>query len=269
MISDFALQKWSLKECLGRAGLAARGVVYVAISFILFLGAFAASEASDGADPKEAFSGIERWPAGELILFALGILLLSYTIFRFIQSFTEEQSSDWSSRFARLGMLASGMSYGLVGYTSLAMSIGQVASEETSQTKQLISMLLSEPFGRLAIVGLGLVFFGIAAAQAYRAISKRWTKSLDLSDTPQALISFSSFAIFGRAILILIVGISIIWAGWDADPSAALGITESLAWLRSLPFGFLLYFASGVVMFGYGTYGFVQTFTHKFKDQDE
>lgn len=266
MISDLPLQPRSLKEWLGRAGLAARGLVYVAISCVLFLGAFVASEASDGADPKEAFSGIEKWPAGEVILFALGVLLLSYTIFRIIQSLTEEQNPDWSSRFARLGMLASGISYGLVGYTSLAMSIGQVDSEERSQTKQVISMLLSEPFGRWAIASLGLVFLGIAGAQAYRAISKRWTKSLDLSETPQALISFSSFAIFGRAILILIVGISIIWAGWDADPSAALGITESLDWLRSLPFGFLLYFASGVVMLGYGTYGFVQTFTHKFED---
>lgn len=262
------LQSVPLKETLGRAGLAARGIVYVAISVILFLGAFAGDEASDGANPKEAFRGIEEWPGGEFLLFALGVLLLSYTLFRVIQSITEEQSATWSARIARLGMLASGLSYGLVGFSSLAMSFGDVEAQKTSQTKQVISSLLSAPFGRWAIGCIGIVFVGIALAQAYRALSKRWSKSLDLSQTPEVLISFSTFAIFGRAALILIVGVSVAWAGWKADPTAALGVTESLAWLRSLLFGFLLYFTAGLVMLGYGIYGFIQTFTHRFGAPD-
>ena len=41
MTVSATLQNGQVKEVLGRAGLAARGVVYIAISMILFLGAFA------------------------------------------------------------------------------------------------------------------------------------------------------------------------------------------------------------------------------------
>lgn len=259
--------KWTslpIKEALGRAGLAARAVIYVAISVLLFLGAFIASEDADGATPKEAFRDVESWPFGELLLFALGICLLGYTAFRLLQALTEEQEPEWSARLARTGMVASGVSYGIVGVTSISMAVGRVSQADSNQTKSMAQTLLEQPFGRWGIVILGLVLVGIAGAQIYRALSERWKSNLDLSQTPDVWIKASSFAISGRGLLILVAGISVVWAGVVADSSEAMGLTSVLSWLRSAPFGFVLYVSSGLVMLGYGIYGLVQSATYEF-----
>jgi hypothetical protein len=161
-------------------------------------------------------------------------------------------------------MLASGASYGIIGVTSITMSIGSVGQNGSNQTKSLVQTLLEQPFGRWGIFALGLVMVFIAGAQVYRAVSERWKDNLDLSATPDPWIKASAFAIFGRGLLILVAGISVTWAGVVADPSEAMGLTSVLSWLHSAPFGFFLYVSSALIMLGYGIYGLVQVATYEF-----
>lgn len=249
---------------LGRVGLIARASVYLGISFILFAGLAFLREPTDGAAPREAFRSVELMPFGPLLLIAFSAALLTYTAFRFIQAYTYNDNTGAARHFARLGMVLSGLSYGAVAIAATLVASGENTGSGPGITREVVLFLLRQPAGQLMIAAFGIVVLAIAIMQLYRPLSGQWKGNLNLNSTPKPIILFSDFAIFGRGVLIAIVGISISFVAISAEPDDAMGITQTLSWLSAQPLGRWMYALAGFVFLGYAAYGFLQAATHKF-----
>ncbi|MEM1086608.1 MAG: DUF1206 domain-containing protein [Pseudomonadota bacterium] len=249
---------------LGRIGLIARALVYLAISVILFAGLAFLNEPTDGAAPDEAFESVELMPFGPLILIAFSVALLTYTAFRFIQAYTYDEEDGAAGQFARLGMILSGLSYGAVAIAAMLVASGENTGSGPGVTREVVLFLLKQPAGQTLIGVFGLIVLVIAILQLYRPLRGQWKDSLDLKNAPKPLILFSDFAIFGRGILIAIVGLSIGFVAISAQPDDAMGVSQTLSWLSAQPFGRWMYALAGTVFLGYAVYGFLQAATHRF-----
>jgi len=256
---------------LGRAGYAAKGVVYVVIGA---LAARAAIGAAGGAttDSRGALGAIHDGPMGTIALVAIGIGLLGYMAWRLVAAVTDaEGKGDEPTKLAvRAAQAARGLAYGALGVTALRMigdsGGGASAGPQGEATRDWTARLLGMPFGRALVVGVGLGVLGYAAYQVYRAFSDKATKHLDLYEAGHTqakwIVRLGRFGIAARAIVFAMIGVFLVRAGMRADSGEAGGIAQSLQALGGADYGRLVLAA---VAFGLIAYGIYQLATARYR----
>jgi hypothetical protein len=253
---------------LGRAGYAAKGIVYVVIGA---LAARAAIGAAGGAttDSRGALSVIQDGPLGTIALVAIGIGLLGYMAWRLVAAVTDaEGKGDEPTKLAvRAAQAARGLAYGALGVTALRLiGGGGDASAQGEQTRDWTARLLGMPFGRALVVGVGLGVLGYAAYQVYRAFSDKATKHLDLYEAGHTqakwIVRLGRFGIAARAVVFAMIGVFLVRAGMQADSGEAGGIAQSLQALGAADYGRLVL---GAVSFGLIAYGIYQLATARYR----
>jgi hypothetical protein len=253
---------------LGRAGYAAKGIVYIVIGA---LAARAAIGASGGAttDSRGALSVIQDGPMGTVALVAIGIGLLGYMAWRLVAAVTDaEGKGDEPTKLAvRAAQAARGLAYGALGVTALRL-IGRDGDtgSQGEQTRDWTARLLDMPFGRALVVGVGLGVLGYAAYQVYRAFSDKATKHLDLYEAGHTqakwIVRLGRFGIAARAVVFAMIGVFLVRAGMQADSGEAGGIAQSLQALGRADYGRLVLAA---VAFGLIAYGIYQLATARYR----
>jgi hypothetical protein len=252
---------------LGRAGYAAKGIVYVVIGA---LAARAALGAGGGTtDSRGALSVIGEGPMGTIALVAIGVGLLGYMAWRLVAAVTDaEGKGDEPTKLAvRAAQAARGVAYGVLGVQALrlvgdrggAQSQGQAARDWTAR-------LLDMPFGRALVVAAGVGVLCYAAYQIYRAFSDKAKKHLDLYEAgpTQAkwIVRLGRFGIAARAVVFAMIGVFLGRAGMHANSGEAGGIAQSLQALGNADYGRLVL---GAVAFGLIAYGIYQLATARYR----
>ncbi len=248
-----------------RLGLAARAIVYLLIALLLVRAIFINGGDGEEASPSQAFVAIETETWGKFALAVIGVGLLFYVGWRLVQGVMDlDAKGDGAmGRFARLGMLASAVSYGLIAFAAFAVVLDQDDASGGGSTQATVSWLAAQPFGRWLVGIGGLMLGGVGGAQIWRGLTGRWKNRMELDQHTRMLEWVSSYAIVGRGLLFLIAAVSIVWSGFSLSPEEALGLAETLGWLRKQPFGFWLYLASGLVIGGYGLYSALQAWRYR------
>lgn len=82
-----------------------------------------------------------------------------------------ESGTGWYAVLARVGLVAKGISYGLVGVLALAVALGQ-GGQATSRNGALAT-IADEPWGKLVLVLLGLGFAAYAVWRFVQAFAER------------------------------------------------------------------------------------------------
>jgi hypothetical protein len=253
---------------LGRAGYAAKGIVYVVIGA---LAARAAIGTAGGAttDSRGALSVIQDGPMGTIALVAIGIGLLGYMTWRLVAAVTDaEGKGDEPTKLAvRAAQAARGIAYGVLGVTALRMIGGDGGAGVQGQaTRDWTARLLGMPFGRALVVGVGLGVLGYAVYQVYRAFSDKATKHLDLYEAGHTqakwIVRLGRFGIAARAVVFAMIGVFLVRAGMQADSGEAGGIAQSLQALGAADYGRLVL---GAVSFGLIAYGIYQLATARYR----
>lgn len=243
-----------------RAGLTARAVVYWLVAGLMIRAALLPQEGEEGYSPGDAFRILENQPAGRAILLTIGLGLLTYAVWRFIQGImdTRDKGDGATGRFARIGMLSSGVSYGLLGIAAIAVTLGTNSGGGPGATEATAQWLLERPFGRFAVFAFGAALMAIGVAQVARTFTDSWQDDLDLHGHWRKLIAPIEASIIGRGLLFVLVGGFLAIGGWTQDPGDVKGLSATLLWLRQMPLGFWLYLAGALVIGGYGVYSAVQ-----------
>ena len=252
---------------LGRAGYAAKGIVYVVIGA---LAARAAIGAVGGAttDSRGALNVIHDGPMGTLALVAIGVGLLGYMAWRLVAAVTDaEGKGDEPTKLAvRAAQAARGLAYGALGVQALRQIGGENAGAQGQATRDWTARLLDMPFGRALVVGVGLGVLGYAAYQVYRAFSDKATKHLDLYEAGHTqarwIVRLGRFGIAARAVVFAMIGVFLVRAGMRADSGEAGGIAQSLQALGAADYGRLVL---GAVAFGLIAYGIYQLATARYR----
>ncbi|MFC6198751.1 DUF1206 domain-containing protein [Ponticaulis profundi] len=250
-----------LFESAGRAGLIARALVYVMVAILLVTAALSPGSADEGYSPGDTFRNLETDQIGRLILCAICIGLVLYALWRVIQAGfdTSSKGNDVMGVLARLGMLSSGVSYFLVGIAAGLTMFGR--NEENGgggTTEQFASWLLGHPFGTYLLAGFGLIVFGIGIAQIWRGVTRRWVSGINIPSGARVSCLAIDTAVAGRGILILLIGVFLMWAGFVGEADEAKGMASLLGWIRDQFFGLWLYLASAFFIGIYGYYSLIQ-----------
>jgi hypothetical protein len=245
---------------LARFGYLAKGVVYALIGVLALLAAF--GEGGQVGGGPEAVRTLAAQPFGMALCVAVGIGLLAYAGWRFAEAALDLRSEGTSSEgiAKRLGYAASGLMNGAVGVLALDIVIGSGSSGSGGdQTSTYVGKLMQSSAGSVvvALIGLGFVLFGLAQiAVGYKEkfVSKLHTQRMNETERKWTIL-VGKAGYIARGIVFPIIGIFLIQAVLQRDPSEATGLGGALRALAAQPFGQVMLV---IVAFGLACYGAYQ-----------
>ncbi len=240
---------------LARAGLAARGVMYVIIGWIALQIAFGSS--GHQADSAGALRLLAQNPVGMVALWLLAIGFAGLALWRLSEAIWGAAGSGGRKAGARLASLGRAAIYGLLCFTILkyALGLGAPASSNT-QSRDLTAALLHQPGGQVLVAVIGLAVAGAGVALAYHYWKKKFLRDLRLGGVSPAVRTavtrLGQIGGIARGVVFAAVGVFLLVAAVNARPGQARGVDSSLRAMASTPLGpwLLVLVAAGLIVFG-------------------
>jgi Domain of Unknown Function (DUF1206) len=240
---------------LARAGLAARGVMYVLVGIIAI--EIAVEGSQQQADRVGAVRLVAQKPLGSLLLWLLVIGFAGMTLWRLSQAIWGDNEPGGHKAGHRLGCLARAVFYAAVTYGILkfALGIGQPSSSD-QQSQDLTAAALKHPGGQLIVAIVGVVVVVAGLHMMYKAYRREFLKHLRLGPaspaTRKTVTRLGQIGGVARGFVFATVGVFLVIAAKDANPAQAKGIDSALRALAHTPLGpwLLVVVALGLMTFG-------------------
>ncbi|MCM5704209.1 DUF1206 domain-containing protein [Larsenimonas salina] len=242
-----------------RLGYAAKGVVYILIGGLATMAAFDLGGQRGGA--SEAVTQLAGQPFGSLMLIAMTVGLLCYTLWRWIQALFDADDKGHSLKgiCVRIGYVISGSIYGMLGYRCIELLTSSGGGNSTASSRT--ATLMSHTGGQIAVAIVGVVFFCVGLRQFQRAIKQHYRKSWRTHRMPQHQLAIADtvarWGLCARGVVFGIIGGFLVIASWTANPDQAKGLGGALVTLAQQPFGPALLIVVALGLLAYGLYCFV------------
>jgi Domain of Unknown Function (DUF1206) len=239
---------------LARAGLAARGVLYVIIGWIAVQVAFGHSRQQ--ADRTGALHSISATPVGGILLWLLVIGFIGMAVWQLSAALYGSPGAHGSKASSRLAALCRAVIYGVIAYGVVTYAIGAGSPQDSDQQSvDVTAALMKHPGGRILVAVIGVAFIGGGLYLAYKAWRKDFRRELEpmRSSVGTRLVDWlGEFGGIARGLVFVTVGAFLVVAAADAQPGQAKGLDSSLRALAATPLGpwLLLLVAIGLIMFG-------------------
>jgi Domain of Unknown Function (DUF1206) len=240
---------------LGRAGLAARGTMYILIGIIAVQ--IATGHSGQQADRTGAVRLVAKTPFGSVILWLLVIGFAGMTLWRLSEAIWGAAGEGGRKPSKRAANLARAIFYGAVTYGILKYALGVGAPSSSDKQSQDLTAAALKVSGGQVIVGIaGAVVIGAGLYVAYRAFKRKFLKHLRMGSasarTRQVVTRLGQAGGIARGVVFATVGVFLIIAAADANPKQAKGIDSALRALAHTPAGpwVLIVIALGLVTFG-------------------
>jgi uncharacterized protein DUF1206 len=240
-------------EWLARSGFVARGCIYGIIGILAIK--LATGSGGHAASQQGALEAIARQPFGKVLLILVAVGLAGYALWRFVHAFLGHGPERHDSAFDRLAALGSGIVY--AGLCAIAVRIlagsGGGSSENTHKTA---AGVFGWPAGTWLVGIAGVVLIGLGLYQGYRGVSKDFlddSKTEQMSPKVESWIEWiGTFGHLARMVVFGLVGVFLIRAAVDFNPSKAVGLDGALAKLAHASYGpyMLGLVAAGLIAFG-------------------
>jgi len=249
--ADSSALRW-----LARAGLAARGVLYVLVGWIAVQVAFGNS--SQQADRTGALQQISSTPVGGVLLWLLVVGFFGMTLWRLSEAaFGAPGTDDARKASKRLAAAGRAVVYAVIAVNVLKFATGTGGSQSSDkQSVDLTATLLKYPGGQVLVVVIGLALVGGGIYLAYSAWKEKFRKDMELgqirSRARRIVEWLGKFGGMARGAVFITAGIFLVVAAIQAKPQQAKGVDSSLRALASTPLGpwLLVLVAIGLIMFG-------------------
>ena len=248
-------------ERLGRAGLVAKGFLYVVIGILAAKIALGARD--ENADRDGALRAIAAQPLGRGLLAALALGLFGYAAWRFAQGFFDRDAEgDGAVGLAkRGGAVARGVWYGGLGALTVAKIVG-AGGGSGNEEDEATAGVLGLPFGRYLVFAVAAGFVAAAAWNGYRAATCNFRKKLKTHEMNDAEETAATGAgVLGhsaRLVVFGLIGVFLAKAAWEFEPTEARGLDATLHEVVSQRYGGILLGAVAAGLLAYGLYCFVQ-----------
>ncbi|HEX9033077.1 MAG TPA: DUF1206 domain-containing protein [Streptosporangiaceae bacterium] len=244
-----------LLKALGRAGLAARGVMYMLIGWIAIQIAF--GQHGRLADNSGALRTVAATPAGHAALWFLAIGFVGLAVWRLAQAAYGAPGPDGRKPATRLLCLGRAAIYGFVAYSALRFALGVGApTSGNRQSVDLTTTIMRQPGGQAAVIVAGIALAGGGLYLAYSTWRREFLKELQFGQVrPEVRRLVERLGLVGgiaRGVVFAAAGVFLFVAGAHARPSQAKGIDGTLRAFAATSFGpwLLVVIAAGLVTFG-------------------
>jgi Domain of Unknown Function (DUF1206) len=240
---------------LARAGLGARGVMYILIGIIAVQIAF--DHSHQQADRSGAVRLVAGTPLGSALLWLLAIGFAGMMLWRLAEAIWGAAGPDGHKPAKRLAALARAVLYGVIAYGIMkyALGLGAPASSD-KQSQDLTAKVMQLPGGQALVMIAGIVLAVAGLVLAYQAWQKKFMRHMQMGSaspaTRKTVPWLGRIGGVARGAVALTAGIFLIIAAVDANPHQAKGIDSALRALARTPLGpwLLVLVALGLVTFG-------------------
>jgi hypothetical protein len=235
---------------LGRAGLAARGILYVLMGTVALL---AAANLQNARGPKGTLAALITYPAGRAVVFVLALGFASFALAHLLALFTERglRWSDWWRRAVAFFLLCT---YASLTWFALHLALYQQHDDEHAVIRTRVGWLLAWPGGRIALALIAAGIGGFGGFELWRSIAGSPDRQL-----PGARILLRILWRYGvatRGVLFLGVALVLARVAFNNDAREAGGIGAALRTLAGHAAARPVLLAMGV---GLITFGVVET----------
>ena len=239
---------------LARAGLTARGVIYVLIGVVAVLVALGQSKRE--ADQLGALQLLAGKSYGLVALWLLAIGFAAYALWRLSEAAFGVSGEPGAG--PRLKSLGRAIVYAFLSYLTFTVIAGTAHSESKKQ-QDVTATVMRHTDGRalVGVVGAAVVIAGIVLI--VEGARKKFMKDLmtgQLSPRMRRLVKWlGMIGTIARGLVFMLAGVGVIAAAVTHKASDSGGIDKALLTLRNQPFGEFLMLLAALGLLIFGLYG--------------
>lgn len=246
----------TLFQVLARAGIVARGLMYLLVGYLAVRIAF--GQGGTSADRQGALRTVAQDTGGTVVLWLLAVGFAGLAMWHFTEAVKGQAGPDGRTVGKRLAALARGVFYAAVCSSTVTFVVGSGGPGSSDKKSQdLTGTAMHEvPGGRwlVLLVGLGFVAGGIGlAANALRRDFEKQLKTWQMSARTRAAVE--ALGMVGRstrALVFAAAGAFLVYAAVTFDPGKAKGVDGTLRQFARTAAGpwLLVLVALGLVVVG-------------------
>jgi len=248
-------------ERLARAGLVARGVVYLVVGLLALQ---IARGHEEEADKQGAMQAVVRQPFGRVLVLALAIGFGGYALWRFIEAAVGPagERDAKKANVKRLLYAARGALY--AGFCASAVKLLIWSEHKPGNASQVdwTKRVLGWPGGTFLVeaVGVGVIVGGLYVG--WSGLARKFRKRLKAAEMGRAerrwILGVGTVGMAARMVVTVLIGVFLIAAARQHDPQKALGIDGTLKNLAGRPYGPALLVVVAFGLAAYGLYSFAE-----------
>jgi hypothetical protein len=240
---------------LARAGLTARGVIYILVGWVALL--VALGHSSSEADQQGALHLLASKPYGLVSLWLLGIGFAAYALWRLSEA-AFGVTGEPPGAGPRLKSLARAVIYAALSYLTFTVISGTDRSQSRQQ-QDMTATAMQHPAGRLLVGAVGLAIVACGIVLVVEGARKKFMKYLQtgrMSARTRRVVKVLGMAgTIARGLVFALVGVLVIAAAVTHKASESGGIDKALLTLRNQPFGEFLMILAALGLLVFGVYG--------------
>jgi hypothetical protein len=237
-------------DVLVTVGLIAYGVVHLLIAWIALQLAWTGS--SKEASQKGAFQEMASTAFGDLLVWITAVGLFALALWQIFEAVLGHRNVEQGRKriVKRLGSAGKAVVYIALGVSAASTAAG-ASSSGSGKEKSQTARLMSEPFGRVLVIAIGLAVMVVGGRLVYRGIKKKFVKDL-AGGASAGVVKLGVVGYIAKGTALAIVGLLFIIAAATFDPQKAGGLDTALRALRGQTFGpiLLTVMALGLACFG-------------------
>ncbi|RAV98503.1 hypothetical protein DQQ10_23570 [Pseudochryseolinea flava] len=235
------------------------GLVYIAIGVIALLSLLGLKDG--GADEDSLLELLDTTVVGEIFLWVIILGLLAYVVWRIVEAIQDplNYGNDWKGIARRIAIVLAASAYGLIAWSGIRAMIDDAdGSEGFEEQRQMVSTVLAWNGGDW-LLGICGVMVAVTALLELRYVAKGDHKPhLDIDHLP-TWKKFSIHALawvghFARAIILAIIGYSLIRGAVHADPTETVNTDKAFNFIGESMLGHPLFVAVACGTIAYGVY---------------
>jgi hypothetical protein len=214
-------------EKLARLGYASKALVYAIIGALAI--AAATNQGGRVTDTSGALRVVFSQPYGQMLLLVLGVGLCGYAVWRLLDAFTDpdRHGTEFKGLVTRIGNVIRGLIYGALGLEAIRLFRGSGGSKG-DETEAWTSKIMNWPFGEwlIGIAGVIVVIYGVG--EVVKLFKGKDDPLVDWSAVSTAVRRICRFGVGSRGLIIVTLGVFLVRAAIQHNPSEAAGTRESL-----------------------------------------
>ncbi|HET7719324.1 MAG TPA: DUF1206 domain-containing protein, partial [Acidimicrobiales bacterium] len=261
-LEDAAESTWL--EKLARAGLVARGLLYLVVAVLATQVAAGHNEAR--ADKQGALQAVVRQPFGRILVLLLAVGFAGYAAWRFVEAAVgpadQPDADSAKDKFKRVGYFLRAGLYTFFFASAVKLFLWSNSAAKEGAEADWTARVLTWPGGTWLVQAAGLVAIGAGLYIGWRGVAGKFRKRLKSLEMGEAVRRWvrvvGTVGMISRMLIAMMIGVFLIAAARQHDPDQAVGIDGALRRLADRPYGPTLLVVVAIGLAAYGLYSFAE-----------
>jgi hypothetical protein len=253
----------SIGASVARAGLVARGVIYLLVGWVALM--LAIGHTTQEADQRGALKTLAGTQYGSAMLWALVVGFAAYALWRFSEAIWGV-AGEGKGAGARVKSGFRGAVYAFFALTTVSVLHGSGSSQATTQ-QDASARVMRHTGGRWVVGIVGAIVVIVGLSLIVEGLRRKFLKTLRTDEmsrpTRSTVTALGVIGTTARGVVFALAGWLVVDAAKTFDPAKARGLDKALRTLRDQNYGATLLglAAAGLIIFG--VYGVCEARWHR------